>query len=170
MQEFNEQPYNWDTRPNIVTYNALMNCWASLSLPSSKRRRKRKIQKPNDETGSEMTHFDNVDDHHRFGRKAEFVLRSMQGLGANEQPNAISFNTVIRAYSNDTEKAEELVQDMIASGIKPTDHTYKTLVHVLNRDLTVKNKDKKLEDIRNLYFTANRDRSLNNEKKNLRED
>ena len=162
MQELNEPPFNWDTRPNIVTCNALMNCWASLSLPSLQRRRKREIQKTNDEAGSKMMNFKNDNDHHRFGRKAEFVLRSMQGLGANERPNAISFNTVIRAYSNDMKKAEELVQDMIANGIKPTDHTYKTLVHVLNRDFSIKDKDKKLEEIRNLYFAENDDRLLNN--------
>merc|ERR1711935_743184 len=84
MQELSESPFNLDTRPNNITYNAVMNCWASLSLPSSPRRRNRKM---------ELNEFDNENDYHRFGRKAEFVLRSMQSLGANERPNAISFNT-----------------------------------------------------------------------------
>ncbi len=144
MQELNDPPYNLDTRPNTITYNAVMNCWASLSLPSSRRQRKRQQHNTKD----------NNNEHHEFGRKAEFVLRSMQALGKNERPNAISYNTVIRAYSNDMNKAEELVQDMISDGIEPTDHTYNTLVHVLNRDFRIKDKDKKLEEIRNLYFAS----------------
>uniref|UniRef100_A0A7S0UGU6 Pentacotripeptide-repeat region of PRORP domain-containing protein n=1 Tax=Pseudo-nitzschia delicatissima TaxID=44447 RepID=A0A7S0UGU6_9STRA len=142
MQELNDPPYNLDTRPNTITYNAVMNCWATLSLPSSRRQRKNQQQSTND------------NEHHRFGHKADFVLRSMQGLGKNERPNAISYNIVIRAYSNDMNKAEELVQDMISNGIEPTDHTYNTLVHVLNRDLTIKDKDKKLEELRDLYFAS----------------
>jgi len=142
MQELNDPPYNLDTRPNTITYNAVMNCWASLSLPSSRRQRKRQQQNTKD----------NDNEHHQFGRKAEFVLRSMQALGKNERPNAISYNTVIRAYSNDMNKAEELVQDMISNKIKPTDHTYNTLVHVLNRDFRINDKDKKLDEIRDLYF------------------
>jgi pentatricopeptide repeat protein len=78
----------------------------------------------------------------------------MQGLGKNERPNAISYNTVIRAYSNDVGKAEELIRDMIANGVEPTDHTYKTLIQVLKRDSTIKNKDKKLEEMRELYFAS----------------
>ena len=142
MQELNDPPYNLDTRPNTITYNAVMNCWATLSLPSSRRQRKNQQQSTND------------NEHHRFGHKADFVLRSMQGLGKNERPNAISYNIVIRAYSNDMNKAEELVQDMISNGIEPTDHTYNTLVHVLNRDFTIKDKDKKLEELRDLYFAS----------------
>ena len=144
MQELNDPPYNLDTRPNNITYNAVMNCWASLSLPSSRQKRTRYHQSGNV----------NDNQHHRFGRKAEFVLRSMQGLGKNERPNAISYNTVIRAYSNDMNKAEELVRDMISNGIEPTEHTYNTLVHVLNRDFTIEGKDKKLEEIRGLYFAS----------------
>lgn len=146
MQELNEPPYNLDTRPNSVTYNAIMNCWASLSRPSSRRQRKRQTDKTNNAAAGDY--------HQRFGRKAEFVLRSMQGLGRNERPNAISYNTVIMAYSNDMNKAEELVRDMIANGIEPTDHTYKTLVQVLHRDFTIKDKGKKLEEIRELYFAS----------------
>lgn len=156
MQDLNDPPYNLDTRPNNITYNAVMNCWASLSLPSSRQQRKRQARKTNGDPGSEMNHVDNDNgnEHHQFGRKAEFVLRSMQGLGKNERPNAISYNTVIRAYSNDMNKAEELVRDMIANGLEPTDHTYSTLVHVLNRDFTIKEKGKKLEEIRELYFAS----------------
>jgi len=154
MQELNEPPYNLATRPNNFTYNAVMNCWASMSLPSSRRQRKGKTRKTNGDPGSEMEPVDNGNEHHRFGRKAEFVLRSMQGLGKNERPNAISYNTVIRAYSNDVGKAEELIQDMIANGVEPTDHTYKTLIQVLNRDFTIKDKDKKLEEMRELYFAS----------------
>jgi len=169
MQELNEPPYNLDTRPNTITYNAIMNCWASLSLPSSRRKRKLKAPKTNGNSGSERNQIDNNNDndHHRFGRKAEFVLRSMQGLGINERPDAVSYNTVIRAYSNDMVKAEELVGDMIANGLEPTDHTYKTLIHVLNRDFRIKDKDKKLEELRELYFASSpfaqkNGRSLNN--------
>ena len=159
MQELNDPPYNLDTRPNNVTYNAVMNCWASLSLPSSRRRKKRQNQKAKDDDTQ----------HYEFGRKAEFVLRSMQGLGKNEKPNAISYNTVIRAYSNDMNKAEELVRDMIGNGIEPTDHTYSTLVHVLNRDNTIQDKDEKLEEIKGLYFAPStfafeKGRSPNNKK------
>ena len=32
MQELHDPPYNLDTRPNTITYNAVMNCWASLSF------------------------------------------------------------------------------------------------------------------------------------------
>lgn len=51
-------------------------------------------------------------------------------------------------------KAEELVRDMISNGIEPTEHTYNTLVHVLNRDFAIEDKDKKLEEIRGLYFAS----------------
>ena len=144
MQELNDPPYNLDTRPNTITYNAVMNCWASLSLPSSRRQRKRQNQNGKN----------NSNEHHQFGRKAEFVLRSMQGLGKNERPDAISYNTVIRAYSNDMNKAEELVRDMIENGIEPTEHTYNTLVQVLNHDFTILDKDQKLEEIQNKYFAS----------------
>jgi len=162
MQELNDAPYNLDTRPNNVTYNAVMNCWASLSLPSSRRARKhndsRQFQEQHQQQQQQETNGgdsgcnDNNNDHHRFGRKAEFVLRSMQGLGANERPNAISYNIVIRAYSNDMAKAEELLQDMVANGLAPTEHTYNTVVHVLNRDFRIKNKDRKLAELRERYF------------------
>ena len=65
-----------------------------------------------------------------------------------------SYNTVIRAYSNDMNKAEELVREMIANGLEPTYHTYKTLVHVLNRDHRIENKKRKIEEIRELYFSS----------------
>lgn len=135
MQALSQPPYNLDTRPNFITYNAVMNCWASLSLPSAQKSRKRHAKKYN-------------------GRKAEFILRSMQGLGKDEKPTDNSYNTVIRAYSNDMDKAEELVRDMIANGLQPTEYTYNTLVHVLNRDFRIKEKDKKLEELRELYFAS----------------
>ena len=149
MQELNEPPYNFDTRPNNVTYNAVMNCWASLSLPPTRKERTEQSQKGNTNNDNDFKF-----EHHRFGRQAEFILQSMQGLGVNEKPNAISYNTVIRAYSNDMIKAEELVREMIANGLEPTHHTYKTLVHVLNRDHRIKNKERKIEEIRELYFSS----------------
>jgi len=166
MQELNDAPYNLKTRPNNITYNAVMNCWASLSLPSSirERRHKQKEQhqpKTKDENPDNQAklngiavNWENDNKHHRFGRKAEFVLRSIQSLGDAEKPNAISYNIVMRAYSNDMIKAEELVRDMIANGLEPTEHTFNTLVHVLNRDYRIKDKKHKLKEIKERYFSS----------------
>lgn len=93
----------------------------------------------------------------------------MQGLGKDERPDVISYNIVIRAYGNNMNKAEELIQDMIANGLKPTEHTYDTLLHVLRRDSKVKNKDEKLSEIRERYFpTSSKYPSSNRNKKNVR--
>merc|ERR1712161_168033 len=89
-----------------------------------------------------------------YGRKAEFVLRSMKGLNKDERPNVISYNTVIRAYSNDMKKAEELLQDMLENGLHPTEHTYDTLLNVLGRDYRIKNKERKLAELREQYFPS----------------
>jgi len=163
MQELSDAPYNLSTRPNTVTYNAVMNCWASLSFPSSIRERRHKKQymhqmkngtSRSKTKGNVIAIDEKENEHHRFGRKAEFVLRSMQGLGPDEMPNTISYNIVMRAYSNDMVKAEELVRDMIANGLEPTEHTFKTLIHVLNRDFRIRNKDKKLKELREKYFSS----------------
>eukprot|EP00536_Pseudo-nitzschia_multiseries_P012335 jgi/Psemu1/326771/estExt_fgenesh1_pg.C_4660016 len=163
MQELNDAPYNLNTRPNTVTYNAVMNCWASLSFPSSIRERRQKQQHKHQTAkgnakikrkANGIAVDQNENGHHRFGRKAEFVLRSMQGLGPDERPNTVSYNIVMRAYSNDMVKAEELVRDMIDNGLEPTEHTFKTLIHVLNRDFRIRDKDRKLKELRELYFSS----------------
>lgn len=166
MQELNDSPYNLKTRPNNNTYNAVMNCWASLSLPSSIRERQHKQHQPKTrKNGSPDSHakvngiaadWENDNKHHRFGRKAEFVLRSIQGLGDAEKPNAISYNIVMRAYSNDMIKAEELVREMIADGLEPTEHTFNTMVHVLNRDYRITDKEHKFKELKERYFSSSR--------------
>merc|ERR1719491_1085716 len=148
MQELHDL-YNLDTRPNVITYNAVMNWWASLSLPS--RRSKQLMDR--DDCNEENYGPDN-NKQQFYGHKAEFVLRSMKGLNKDERPNVISYNTVIRAYSNDMNKAEELLQDMIENGLHPTEHTYDTLLHVLRRDYRIKNKKRKLAELHERYFPS----------------
>merc|ERR1711957_301021 len=75
MQELHDPPHNLDTRPNVITYNAVMHCWASLWLPS------RRSQQLMDQDDSNDEKYDADNNKYQFyGRKAEFVLRSMQGL------------------------------------------------------------------------------------------
>jgi pentatricopeptide repeat protein len=179
MQELYDSPYNLDTRPNIITYNAVMNCWASLSFPSRQRQRSHQQRVEQDDRNDRNNANSNNDCHH-YGSKAESVLRSIQGLDdKDDRPNVISYNTVIRAYSNDMDKTEELLQDMIKNGLHPNEHTYDTVYHVLRRDKRVKNKEQKFAEICEQYFPSssssfssimrnknNKDRSDNNNRNN----
>ena len=163
MQELTDSPYNLDTRPNIVTYNAIMNCWASLEQ----------------ENRNNKNNHSNNKDYHHYGRRAEFILRSIQELDdKDERPDVTSYNIVIKAYSNDMEKAEELLQDMIKNGLDPNEHTYDTVHHVLRRDKRIKNKEQKFAEICEQYFPSsasfhssrhnmnNKDRSITNNRNN----
>ena len=137
MQELHDSPHNLDTRPNIITYNAVMKCWASVSFSSCHSKKSKQLR-------------NNI-----YGRKAEFILKSMHGLDGDERPNEISYNTVVRAYSDDMNKAEELFQDMVARyEIQPTESTYNTLVQVLKRDDKIKDKKRKMTQLRDQYFPS----------------
>jgi pentatricopeptide repeat protein len=109
MKDLSEEPYNLDTRPGIISYNAVLNCWCSVDRAQNE---KRKVAV----------------------KRAEQLLHIMKDLGPDEQPNVISYNTMIKGYGNSTTKAEKCVREMISRGIQPNQSTYQNLLKVLQRD------------------------------------
>jgi pentatricopeptide repeat protein len=118
---------NLDTRPTEVTYNVLLNCWASLSQIDPERSA-------------------------NYSRRVEEILAHMKSLLHIQQPNVVSYNTVLKTYRHDIFKAEKLLEDMIAYGLKPDEKTWDTLVDVLKHDNIVKNKEEKRAQLRQQYF------------------
>jgi pentatricopeptide repeat protein len=117
MQELYESG-QWQTRPNIITYNAVLNCWdAQKAVP-----------------------------------RAESILRAMQNLPAVEQPNVVSYNTVMHAYWNDVTKGETLVQEMLKRRITPDDSTRNSLLKALAQDESVVNKEERARQLQERYF------------------
>jgi pentatricopeptide repeat protein len=130
MQEFHDS-YSLDTRPNSFSYNSVINCWASLS------QNKKFIKNGQSKA---------------FARRAEDILRGMQGLSKAEQPTVVTYNTVIKAYRDDFSKAETLLQEMIANDLQPNEKTMETLLYVLKHDVQVKDKEERAAEIRKQYF------------------
>lgn len=109
MKELSDEPYEWDTRPSVVTYNAVLNCWCSVLKTGRKE--------------------DNL-----VIRRAQDFLQKMQNLGPDEQPNVVSYNTMIKGHGNNIKEAEKCVIEMLKRGVKPNQNTYQSLLKVLRRD------------------------------------
>jgi pentatricopeptide repeat protein len=116
MQELNKEPYNFDTCPSVISYNAVLNCWCSVDKAWNKTK-----QINNDVSAGAM-------------QQAESLLQMMKNLKPDEHPNVVSYNTMIKGYGNSMRKAERCVDEMISRGLQPNQSTYKNLLKVLQRD------------------------------------
>jgi pentatricopeptide repeat protein len=138
MQELYENR-KMDTQPNVFSFNAVLNCWASLSHADRKNSRK-------------------------HGRRSIEILEGMKGT--KEGPDVISYNTCIRAQRNDVVASEKLLKEMIINGIYPNDFTWKTLTFVLKHDNRIKTKEEKADELRRKYFSHLDAKGRNGSKKN----
>ena len=55
-------------------------------------------------------------------------MKEMAGLGT--APNVVCYSTLLRAYATqgDMAAADEVLKDMLASGVKPNNYTYTSLM------------------------------------------
>jgi len=116
MQDWHKE-LGWDCQPNRFTFNAVISSWAR--------------------TGN--------------GTRSEYLLRQFQEYApASEQPNTISFNAVIQAYGrgqSDREelfqKAQSLLEEMMALGWQPNDQTVRAVKFCLEKDTSLDSTAKK---------------------------
>jgi pentatricopeptide repeat protein len=126
MQDLHDSR-NLDTMPTEFTYNVLLNCWASLSKIDPKRTS-------------------------QYSRRVEEILADMKSLSDVQQPTVVSYNTVLKTYRNSIVKAEKLLDDLIAYGLKPNEKTWDAVMEVLKHDKSIDNKEEKRAQLRQKYF------------------
>ena len=134
---------DYDTKPNLFSYNSVLNCWAR--------------QSPHNPGA---------------GARAEKILHSMKELDlAGERdvkPTIVSYNTVLHAYASSggpdaVARSHALVQEMMQSGdpqLAPNESTYNTLLKTILTTTTTTTGSISRQRLKN---------GNNNSKKNSRE-
>uniref|UniRef100_A0A7S4RPL2 PROP1-like PPR domain-containing protein n=1 Tax=Ditylum brightwellii TaxID=49249 RepID=A0A7S4RPL2_9STRA len=135
-----------EVEPNVVTYSAVIGACATASAKAATR-----IQDDDDdddtylvdsswddENGNENTDNDDYDKNNEIQKplqKALQLLSYMKSSQSNVTPNIVTYNAAIRACAEgqDLIGAFELVDELIACGLKPTIVTYGSLMTACER-------------------------------------
>jgi len=111
MQDWQSE-YGWDCAPNVVTLNALLMCWARVRNGARAESILREYQHHYFHSSPSIHDVDKEED-----EEGDSEYFSVGG------PNLVSYHTLIRAYRNNIDKVEELLEELIAIGFTPNAST-----------------------------------------------
>ncbi len=133
-----------ELKPNTFTWSTILNAWGESSLPGAAERAEGLLRRMMDNIRPTMINFSICikawagSDQKGSAHRALALLQEMQGLndnGFDTAPDIGTFNSVLRALSNDSScdesksaRAEELLCQIRDIGLSPDATTYNTIL------------------------------------------